>query len=292
MNRFSKLLPLLLVFLTPTALLAQAGRSPEATRAFADWLVTQEEYTRAAGEDYRFLFTAPEKEKAEVLRLIGSCYFKAREYRRAILVFERLIASWPASPLIEEAYYEAAYCSFKLAEYDAVEAQIARLAAAGPLPAPFLLLGGAARMAAGDYRTGALLLNQYLGASDAAASDTADAAQGLIALAAFADQLPTRNAWAAGIFSSLLPGAGKVYAGRWEDGLVSFLLCAFLGGMAAYSFWSEGVTSVKAWLYTGLGAVFYIGDIWGSAVAADQFNQDQRNTLSRQVKARVEIILP
>jgi tetratricopeptide (TPR) repeat protein len=269
--------------------MAQAERTPDATRAFADWLVAQNEYTRAAGEYYRVLFAAPEKEKAEVLRLIGSCYFKAREYRRAILVFEKLIASFPASPLIEEAYYEAAYCSFKLAEYNAVEAQIARLAVAGPLPAPFLLLGGAAQMAAGDYQAGALLLNQYIGAPDAAAGG---AVQGLLAVAAGANQLPTRNAWTAGIFSSLLPGAGKVYAGRWEDGLVSFLLCAFLGGMAAYSFWSEGATSVKAWLYTGLGAVFYIGDIWGSAVAADRFNQDQRNALSQQVKARVDIILP
>ncbi|MBN2354221.1 MAG: tetratricopeptide repeat protein [Spirochaetales bacterium] len=263
--------------------------APRPQTAFADWLFAQGEYARAAGEYYRFLFTAPETEKAAILRTIGECYFKAGEYHRAILVFEKLLSSYPSSPLFAETCYEAAYCSFKLGEYDAVSTQISRASASGPLPPSFLLLDAAGRLSAGDYGAGRDLLDRYLNAPGAADLEQAKA---LLDLAAEADRLPTRSPWAAGIFSVFIPGLGKMYSGQWGDGLVSFLLCAGLGGLAAYSFWSGGVTSFTAWMYTALGAVFYVGDIWGSAVAADRFNESRRADLRTRVRERINAVLP
>jgi tetratricopeptide (TPR) repeat protein len=287
MRRFFQTSLLLFALLVPVAAWAQAEPAPSA--AFADWLFAQGEYARAAGEYYRYLFAAPEKEKAAVLSRIGSSSVKARDFRGALLAYEKLIASYPDSPLLAEAQYEAAYCSFKLEEYDAAAAQIDRLAAGGPLPPPFVLLAAAGRLEAGDYPAGKALLDQYLAVPGATEQIQA---RELLALAAEADALPGRDPWAAGLLSFVLPGAGKVYAGRWEDGLVSFALCAFLGGMAAYAFWSEGSASFKAWVYTGLGALFYVADIWGSAVAARQFNDGQRAAWRLKVKASIDAIFP
>jgi hypothetical protein len=95
----------------------------------------------------------------------------------------------------------------------------------------------------------------------------------LRALAEEGARAPRKSAAAAVAMSSVIPGAGKVYAGRVSDGVVSFLTVSLLTWTAIDTFDREGTDSVKGWIYGGLSLWFYAGNLHGSAVAVRQHNQ-------------------
>ncbi len=74
----------------------------------------------------------------------------------------------------------------------------------------------------------------------------------------------------AGILSAVIPGSGKMYVGEWGDGITSLLLTGLFAFLAYDNFKADH--STKAWIFTGLGAFFYAGNIYGSVAAAQIFN--------------------
>jgi TM2 domain-containing membrane protein YozV len=90
-------------------------------------------------------------------------------------------------------------------------------------------------------------------------------------------QLSYKRAAVAGILSTLIPGSGKVYIGRKMDGLYAFLLISILGYQTYRTFETQGMQSVKGWLYGSVTAVLYAGNIYGSVVAAKVHNHKLRS---------------
>jgi len=76
-------------------------------------------------------------------------------------------------------------------------------------------------------------------------------------------------AWA-GIFSSIIPGSGKMYVGEWGDGITGLLLTGLFAFLAYDNFKADHNT--RAWIFTGIGAFFYAGNIYGSIAAAQIYN--------------------
>ena len=76
-------------------------------------------------------------------------------------------------------------------------------------------------------------------------------------------------AWA-GVLSTLVPGCGKMYVGDWGDGIAGFLITGLFAYLAYDNFKNDNTT--KAWIFTGIGAFFYAGNIYGSIAAAQIFN--------------------
>jgi len=74
----------------------------------------------------------------------------------------------------------------------------------------------------------------------------------------------------AGIFSAVIPGSGKMYVGEWGDGITALLATGLLAFLAFDNFRADHKT--RAWIYTGLGAFFYTGNIYGSIASAQIFN--------------------
>ncbi len=74
----------------------------------------------------------------------------------------------------------------------------------------------------------------------------------------------------AGILSTVIPGSGKMYAEEWGDGITSFLVTGLLAFLAYDNF--KANHSTRAWIFTGLGAFFYAGNIYGSIATAQIFN--------------------
>ncbi|MBA4318429.1 MAG: hypothetical protein C0412_08515 [Flavobacterium sp.] len=70
--------------------------------------------------------------------------------------------------------------------------------------------------------------------------------------------------------SVLLPGLGKVYVKEYTDGIIAFASTALSVIFAVDSF--NAGSNFKGWLFTGLGAFFYGGSIYGSAAAAQIYN--------------------
>lgn len=81
---------------------------------------------------------------------------------------------------------------------------------------------------------------------------------------------PYKNSTTAALLSALVPGLGKIYTGEYTDGLIAFAATGLSVFLAVDSFNSG--SNFKGWLFTGLGAFFYGGSIYGSAASAQNYN--------------------
>lgn len=78
----------------------------------------------------------------------------------------------------------------------------------------------------------------------------------------------------AGVFSTILPGSGYIYAGRTNEGLSAFLVNSLLG-VGIYALFKNGNTG--SGILTSLVAFpFYIGNIVGAANAAEALNNKHK----------------
>jgi TM2 domain-containing membrane protein YozV len=97
------------------------------------------------------------------------------------------------------------------------------------------------------------------------------------------DALPRKSPLLAGALSAVVPGLGRVYIGRWQDGLVSFLLVGLSAVLSAQGFYDEGSHSVRGWIVGSAGALLYVGNVYGSAVGAVVQRRDAEEALSQEV---------
>ena len=87
-----------------------------------------------------------------------------------------------------------------------------------------------------------------------------------------------RSPFVAGALSAVVPGLGKVYAGRVGEGVASFLLVGGLAGAAAEAWIKEGTP--KNWrtvVFGAAGSILYVSNIFGSAASVrvyyEEFNK-------------------
>lgn len=74
----------------------------------------------------------------------------------------------------------------------------------------------------------------------------------------------------AGILSALIPGSGKIYAENYGDGITAFILTGLFSYLAYDNF--KHSHQFRAYLFSGLAAGFYFGNIYGSVASAQIFN--------------------
>lgn len=87
--------------------------------------------------------------------------------------------------------------------------------------------------------------------------------------------LKYKSRFLAGSLSAIIPGMGKVYTGRWKDGIISLLFVAGTGYQAYRAFNDKGFESVYGWIMGSLSLGFYLGNIYGSAKSARLYNTNQ-----------------
>jgi hypothetical protein len=97
------------------------------------------------------------------------------------------------------------------------------------------------------------------------------------------ETLPRKSAWLAGAMSAVIPGLGRVYIGRWPDGLMSFLLVGVTAGLSAQGFYEDGRDSVRGWILGSIAALLYVGNVYGSAVGAIVQRRDAEDALMQEV---------
>jgi TM2 domain-containing membrane protein YozV len=86
----------------------------------------------------------------------------------------------------------------------------------------------------------------------------------------------------AAILSAVIPGAGKIYAGETGDGITALILTGLFGFLAYDNFQADHKT--RAWIFTGLTAFFYAGNIYGSAAAAQIYNAGIKLNLENEIQ--------
>ncbi len=81
---------------------------------------------------------------------------------------------------------------------------------------------------------------------------------------------PYKSPLSAGILSAVIPGLGKVYTENYTDALFAALLTGVFGYIAYTDFKADHQT--RAWIFTGVTAFFYAGNIYGSSASAQIYN--------------------
>ena len=81
---------------------------------------------------------------------------------------------------------------------------------------------------------------------------------------------PYKSSTIAGIMSALIPGSGKIYAGEIGDGIVAFITTTVFSFIAYDNF--KAGHNTRGWVWAGVAALFYAGNIYGSVAAAQVHN--------------------
>ena len=97
--------------------------------------------------------------------------------------------------------------------------------------------------------------------------------------------------WLAAGLSALVPGLGKVYAGNLGEGVSALLLTGSMMAATAENWHKEGLKNWKTILFGTLSAVFYIGNIYGSAVTVHAGLDNFNNNVNLQILYNIHIPL-
>lgn len=79
-----------------------------------------------------------------------------------------------------------------------------------------------------------------------------------------------KNPVAASLLSAIIPGAGKIYTGEISDGIFAFIATGLLSFLAYDNFKADH--KFRGWLFSGLAAGFYAGNVYGSYASAQIYN--------------------
>ena len=75
--------------------------------------------------------------------------------------------------------------------------------------------------------------------------------------------------------STIIPGTGRMYAGRFLDGLMG-LSMVLLPGTAAYGSFQDG-QSIKGNFFAGITLIFWLGEIYGAYRTAKYYHRPKKD---------------
>lgn len=87
----------------------------------------------------------------------------------------------------------------------------------------------------------------------------------------------------AALLSSIIPGAGKIYAGNKAQGIFNFLIAGIIGLQAWEGYNKDGPNSFRFIAYSSAFAGFYIANIWGSALSVKVKQREIHNSIDDQI---------
>ncbi len=247
---------------------------------FADHLYQEGDYLRAAGEYQRYLFYFPQDADSTLYK-IGLCYLRSGKIRKAISFFDRLGLKYPESRFRFAASYQIAHSYFLLDRYEDSVQYINRVldeSKEADQRGQLQILVAFNRLYQRRWRDAEAIL-ESLSSEDGNLSHVASL---LRSRAREGAELQHKNPMLAGLFSAIIPGAGKMYCKQYGDGLYSFILVGTTGLLAWDGFRENGFRSVKGWLFGSMSGVFYAGNVYGSSIAARIYNRQlEADLLSR-----------
>ena len=246
--------------------------TPENVRKFADFLYEQGDYRRAAGEYQRYLFYQPQ-ESEQIRYKIALCYRFAGQTEQAIQNFQMLLRTHPGGRFTSQAYYQIGATYF-LQDQFAQSAQFLREAL--PRVKDTRQHAEAEQLIGLSY----LMQKQWSEAGEVfktlQGSEVTSVSQKAAVYHSYAKkgaELPTRSPFLAGTFSTIVPGAGRLYTGRFGDALTSLFIVGLTGWQTYDGFQRDGLSSVKGWTLGTLCGIFYVGNIYGSVLSARVHNR-------------------
>jgi TM2 domain-containing membrane protein YozV len=254
-----------LIIILPLKLPAQDLHSPANVRKFADYLFCSKDYLRAVYEyeDYLKSFN-----NDTVKFKLALSYRHIGEYKKASDTFLALSAPLNHLPefyvtLFMEGDYPGLQNSFTVAS-----AEQQSLFPVKQLYLYSFLLSGEKLP----------LISEYKNAFNN--NDT------IINFYQVKSNPPYRSPALAAVMSAIIPGSGKIYTGQYGDGITAFLVTGVLTYLSWVNF--DAHHQFRGWLFSGLAAMFYGGNIYGSAASAQLFNAGVKISLDNELKAYLD----
>ena len=287
MNKKSILCLLFLIILSCTSLCGIDYYNPNNIYRFAEYLYNSGDYLRAAGEYQRYLFSNSENMSSDTLLFrIGLCFSLGGDTKKAINYYEIIIKDFSQSKFSERAKYQIANTYFQMNKYNEstqyIKDNIESLTSDENQVKMNQLLG-INYLYQRKWETAHNHLIQSLATSD----DSITAKLNKFAIEG--EHLPYKSKLLAGAMSAMIPGTGKIYANRLTDGLYSLIVIGLTGWQTYNGFHKDGIHSTKGWIYGTLTGIFYLGNIYGSAVAVKIYNKKIEDNLLQQIN--IELVL-
>ncbi len=255
--------------------------TPANTMKFANYLYENQDYQFAISEYERYLYLCENESKCDVDSItfqIGMCFKYTQKYQNALNKFRAIHKS--NNLVYNNALLQTGYIYFHLNQNEKSITYLEQVNNNNVKIEKELLI-------AANYMTEKkwIKAQKHLHRLDDIQHFSINDFKQLLQIG---PNLPMKSPVKAGILSAFLPGLGKVYAGRNIDGISTLLLVGVLSWQSFSSFSDNGSHSVKGWLFGSLGTVFYLGNIYGSAVTVKVQNIEINNQFDHRIRVSVE----
>ena len=95
----------------------------------------------------------------------------------------------------------------------------------------------------------------------------------------------------AGIMSSIIPGSGKIYAGKVGVGIGTMLTTTILALQTREGYQKDGIESARFIIFGSLLSMFYISNIWGSVFTVKFANKEFDEAVNYKILVDMHIPL-
>jgi TM2 domain-containing membrane protein YozV len=95
----------------------------------------------------------------------------------------------------------------------------------------------------------------------------------------------------AGIMSGIIPGSGKIYAGKTGAGIASFIGTAGFGFIAWENYRKLGISHAKTIIFGSIFAFNYVSNIYGSVISVKLIENEYKNAVHNQILFQLHVPL-
>lgn len=251
--------------------------------SFADSLFSEEDYKNAIHEYKRYLFLYPDSPLADEVQFrIANGYRNAGDLNVAISAYQSI----KDYQLIPKVQLKIAECYLFQEKYPKAVELLKQFVNEHPghelAPrAEFLI--GASYMELKNWNLSSQTFRHVL---DSYPQSTFATISGNLAKSMMrVDNLPSRSPLLSGLMSTVVPGSGQTYSGRFSDGLYALTVITTTAAGTIY------YTSQKRYnIAIPLGvvsAIFYAGNIYGGIQAAKIFNNRQETQFLDELRIQI-----
>jgi hypothetical protein len=249
----------LFTFFVLSGIRAQNLYDLEHSKKFADYLVKTRQFDLGAIEYERLSFLEPNNDTLKIALI--NCYSFNKKYDLAIVRMNKFIDN----PLNLDSTFSDLYSFNLLAnkQFDATQNFIQQSPHLSKNKKElytgfsYLLLDEFKK--ANEYSTPLLTANELL--------------KPVVLLSSEGMQAKHKSPALAAIFSTIVPGTGKMYTGDWADAVISIITFGFAGYQTYRSFNLKGFEKPRGYIYGTIAAGFYFGNIYGSYKSAQRYNK-------------------
>jgi tetratricopeptide (TPR) repeat protein len=98
------------------------------------------------------------------------------------------------------------------------------------------------------------------------------------------EHIKHRSPFLGALFSAIVPGSGKLYAGNWQDALIGFIMTTGSGIVAYRAYDKYGINNPYTWFAGTLAIGYYSGNIYGGYNTAKKYNLRHEDELVNETK--------